>query len=80
MITILLCSWLVGWSIAVLLIKPVGTSLLPRRTSLDRPIAVVLPPAGPEDDPARWPPVVVRTDWTELDERQLIRLLTNPTS
>jgi hypothetical protein len=37
-------------------------------------------PLGLEDDPTRWPPPNVRGDWTELDERQLIRLLTDSAS
>lgn len=36
--------------------------------------ACVSRPMGPEDDPAGWPPAV-RSDWNELDELQLIRLL-----
>lgn len=80
MIMIFLCTWLVGWSLAVLLRQPAGTALRARLTSLDQCTARVSPATGPEDDPVRWPAAVVHSDWTELDERQLIRLLTNPTS
>jgi hypothetical protein len=60
-----------------------------RRTAGTAPGAAATPstegsgrvsPVGPEDDPARWPPDAVRRDWTALDERQLIRLLSGPTS
>jgi hypothetical protein len=80
---IFLCTWLVGWSLAMLLRRAARTTPL-------APLAPVAPvdqrtprdsaPAGPEDDPAGWPATAVRGDWTELDERQLIRLLTESTS
>ena len=65
--TIALCMCLIGWSPVMLL-----------RRAFRTPAAG--PAAGVEDDPAQWPPAVVRGDCTALDERQLIRLLTDPSS
>jgi hypothetical protein len=86
MIITFLCTWLVGWSLATLLRRAARTTPLEPLA----PVAPVAPvdqrtprdsaPAGPEDDPAGWPSAAVRGDWTELDERQLIRLLTESTS
>lgn len=79
MTLLVLCTWLVIWSLTMPR-RPAMTALTTPSPSLRRSTARVAPPAGIEDDPARWPTAAVRGDWTELDERQLIRLLTNPTS
>jgi len=79
MIIVLLSIWLVGWSLTMLLRRvavpptrrPTLSALLKRRhPSTSRPLSL-------EDDPTRWPPPPLRGDWTALDERQLIRLLTD---
>jgi hypothetical protein len=76
---IFLYIWLVGWSLAMLLRRAARTAPDARdapfkqRTSRDSALA------GPEDGPAGWPATAVRGDWAELDERQLIRLLTEST-
>jgi hypothetical protein len=64
---IALCTCLLGWGPALRLRQAY-------RTTVTGPIA------GVEDDPVQWPPAVVRGDWTALDEWQLIRLLTDPSS
>ncbi len=76
---IFLCGWVLGWSLAMLLRRVAPRTALQPVTPLalhDQRTTRVSPPAGPEDDPAWWPTAAVRGDWTELDERQLIRLLT----
>lgn len=79
MIIVLLSVWLVSWGFAVLVRRVAAPSTTPAT-----PFAPLMqrhpgtsPPLGLEDDPTRWPPPPVRGDWTELDERQLIRLLTD---
>lgn len=75
---LVLCTWLVGWGLGMLLRRAVA------RTTPDAPVKrrrdrVVLS-TGLEDDPTQWPPAAVRGEWTELDERQLTRLLTDSAS
>ncbi len=79
MTILILCTWLVVWSLTMPR-RPARTALTTTLTSPDQSTARVAPAAGLEDDPARWPKAAVGGDWTELDERQLIRLLTNPPS
>ena len=77
MTIIFFCTCLLGWCLGLLLHRTaaatpaasvVGSEPRSGRARLTR---------GVEDDPVRWPPQVVRGDWTELDDRQLIRLLTD---
>ncbi len=81
MIIIFLCTWLACWSLGVLLRRAARTTPfapVAPVVPLEQPAARVSPPIGPEDDPAGWPPAV-RSDWNDLDERQLIRLLKDST-
>lgn len=79
MIILVLCTWLVFW-ILTMPRRPTPLTSVTPFTSPKQRTARVAPPAGLEDDPACWPKAAVRSDWTELDELQLIRLLTNPPS
>ncbi len=83
MIINLLCTAFVGWSFAKQLRRTaMSTPLAPVApvAASGQPIPGVSPPTGPEDDSAGWPAGAVRGDWTALDERQLIRLLTESPS
>jgi hypothetical protein len=80
MIIVLVCTCLLVWTLAVVrrraaarptLTQPVATAK--RRT--DRVLST-----GPEDELSRMPAAAVRDEWTELDDRQLIRLLTDSAS
>ncbi len=74
-----LSVWLVSWGLARLLRRvttPPPTATTPY-TPLKQHHALTSRPLGLEDDPTHWPPAPVRGDWTALDERQLIRLLTD---
>ncbi len=79
MIVVLVCIWLVGWSLAPLLRCAAAGTAHSAAAAAQRSSGVSLP-AGVEDDPIRWPAAAGRSDWTELDERQLIRLLTDSAS
>lgn len=74
-----LSVWLISCGIAKLLGRvttPPPSAMTPYTPVKQRP-ALVSRPLGLEDDPTRWPPTPVRSDWTTLDERQLTRLLTD---
>lgn len=82
MMIIFLGVWLLGWSLAMLLrllAAPTITPTMPLARPKQRHAGPSWP-LGLEDDPRQWPPPPVRGDWTELDERQLIRLLTDAAS
>jgi hypothetical protein len=70
MIDALLCISLLGYCILAWRAEK-ATSV----ASSDQRAAPVSLPAGPEDDPVWWP--AARGGWSALDERQLIRLLTD---
>lgn len=82
MIIVLLLTCLAGRSVAVLLRRP-GRGTLVASPALgaspDGLTTGVRSARGPEDDQAWWP-TAARSDWTALDEHQLIRLLTDPAS
>ena len=83
MIIVLLSVLLVSYSLALLLRHVAAPPPAPTTTPF-APLTQPLPGAsrtrGLEDDPTRWPPSPVRGDWTALDDRQLIRLLTDSAS
>lgn len=77
MIAALMLVTLTGWSYWLMRRAVRGPQVNPAleaAPSVPHPAAA----AGLEDDPVHWPPT--RGAWTALDERQLIRLLTDPAS
>ncbi len=75
MIIIFLSTWLIGWSLGMVLRRAATTTPATPVAPPEQRGAGISPPAGLEDDPARRP--AARGDWTALDERQLTRLLTD---
>jgi hypothetical protein len=79
MIIVFLCTWIVGWSLGMLLRRAIPRA---RPATASAPAeqrrASSSPAPGLEDDPARWP--TAQSEWTALDDRQLIRLLTDSAS
>ncbi len=77
MIAALMLVTLTGWSYWLMRRAVCGPQVNPALTA-DPSVPHRAAAAGLEDDPVHWPPT--QGAWTALDERQLIRLLTDPAS